>query len=89
MQKNLLENKLCSRCKFYNNGGMCYRLEPLKLESCDDIEVYVNGIFQEENISYIIKDMTFFILQHIIDSNPTQGIINGDNVIVIERQIKK
>lgn len=87
--KNLLENKICSSCKFYNNANRCYRIEPIEIDS-DDIEVYVNGLIQQENVTYLIQNNKVILLQHVIqpDVSTSQGIMNGDDILITTREIK-
>jgi hypothetical protein len=74
--KNLLENKVCTGCKFYNpDSHKCNKFRPVTLSSVDDVEVYLNGYMLDENSGYVIKDKTVHILQHSFDGN----IINQTN----------
>lgn len=97
--KNLLENKLCSGCKFYDqNTQKCQRFEPLELSSTDDVEVYLNGMLVEENEIYVITNNMLYVLQHQFDAQmmaqPMTGYNNtglnpADRIIVIVRTIEK
>jgi hypothetical protein len=89
--KNLLENKICSTCKFYSSTNRCYRIEPIEIEAeADDVEVYVNGLIQQENVAYLIQDNKVILLQHVIQPDVAvgQGIINNDTILITTREIK-
>ena len=80
--KNLLENKICTGCKYYSPiKKKCQKFKSITLQSTDDIEVYVNGMIVEQNEAYVIKDKIIFILQHNFDQNILNNPMNGYNIM--------
>ena len=70
--KNLLENKICNNCKYYNNVTFkCHKIPPIETEHFEDIEVFINGILIHD--AYVIIDNKIHLLQHVLDTN-----VNGE-----------
>ena len=86
--KNLLENNVCSKCKFYNSqNSTCYRFESTEIEKSEDVEVFLNGNLQMENIGYTILNNKIEMLQHLFDYQVTMPTGYNDHNYVPQTNV--